>query len=288
MSWNPRRFVQAAHDGGLGHDDPTLLWVAADAADRLRSASSHEVLHPTGKALPPNGIVIGLAKPLVTKRGEASVLWVHGLRDVANALIETRAAIGDPLPPGVVTHMKFETTVVWLIGRKDNTVASAPLDIRGCTWLGSAESLEYAVGELELFAESGVDPRRWELDGEDAPMVADLIRATWTLYNEPEEVEVTAATVTRGTVTTGKKRKTRDHDITIVDVRRRIAEPGSREVDPDREPVEHEFRWPVRGHWRRQPFGEGRTQRRRIWIDAQVRGPEDKPLKVRPRVSVIR
>lgn len=42
--------------------------------------------------------------------------------------------------------------------------------------------------------------------------------------------------------------------------------------------VEWSHRWVVRGHWRWQACGEGRTDRRRIWINPHVKGPEDRPL----------
>ena len=104
---------------------------------------------------------------------------------------------------------------------------------------------------------------------------------------------MTATTVNRESVITGRtagKRKIRRQEIAIVDIRRRVGAQVERVADADsgeRPVVEHDYRWPVRGHWRMQPHGEGRTQRRKIWIDAQVRGPEDKPLKTRPRVSVV-
>lgn len=42
--------------------------------------------------------------------------------------------------------------------------------------------------------------------------------------------------------------------------------------------VEWSHRWIVRGHWRWQACGVGRTERRRIWIAPFVKGPEDAPL----------
>lgn len=48
--------------------------------------------------------------------------------------------------------------------------------------------------------------------------------------------------------------------------------------------VEWSKRWMVRGHWRLQPHGPKRAQRKPIWIDPYVKGPEDKPLDVRPTV----
>lgn len=50
--------------------------------------------------------------------------------------------------------------------------------------------------------------------------------------------------------------------------------------------IEWSYRWPVRGHWRRQPYpSEGVT--RRIWISEYVKGPRDKPLQRKPRLFVV-
>jgi len=46
--------------------------------------------------------------------------------------------------------------------------------------------------------------------------------------------------------------------------------------------VEWSKRWMVRGHWRLQPYGPGKSLRKPLWIDPYVKGPEDKPLDVRP------
>lgn len=40
----------------------------------------------------------------------------------------------------------------------------------------------------------------------------------------------------------------------------------------------------VRGHWKRQFFGEKRAQRRTIWVEPYWRGPEDAPILARPHV----
>lgn len=48
--------------------------------------------------------------------------------------------------------------------------------------------------------------------------------------------------------------------------------------------VEWSHRWMVRGHWRQQPCGPQRSQRRLQWIDPYVKGPDDKPLDVRPTI----
>jgi hypothetical protein len=43
-------------------------------------------------------------------------------------------------------------------------------------------------------------------------------------------------------------------------------------------------RWMVRGHWRNQPYGTGRELRKLIWIDPFVKGPDDRPLDIRPEI----
>jgi hypothetical protein len=45
--------------------------------------------------------------------------------------------------------------------------------------------------------------------------------------------------------------------------------------------VSVELRYVVRGHWKNQPFGKGRSQRKRLWIQPYWKGPET--LKTKPR-----
>jgi hypothetical protein len=51
--------------------------------------------------------------------------------------------------------------------------------------------------------------------------------------------------------------------------------------------VEWTKRWLVRGHWRQQAFGPGRKQRRPVYIQPHIKGPEDKPLEVSPEVVKV-
>ena len=48
--------------------------------------------------------------------------------------------------------------------------------------------------------------------------------------------------------------------------------------------IEWQKHWMVRGHWRLQAHGPNRSLRRPTWIDPYVKGPEDKPLDVRPTI----
>lgn len=47
-------------------------------------------------------------------------------------------------------------------------------------------------------------------------------------------------------------------------------------------------RWWVSGHWRQQPCGPQRRERRLTYVAPYIKGPEDKPLDVRPTVNVWR
>jgi hypothetical protein len=49
---------------------------------------------------------------------------------------------------------------------------------------------------------------------------------------------------------------------------------------------QYTHRWVVGPHWRQQPYGPGRNLRRARYIAAYLKGPEDKPLRVRDSVKV--
>lgn len=51
--------------------------------------------------------------------------------------------------------------------------------------------------------------------------------------------------------------------------------------------VEWATRWIVRGHWRQQPYGPGRSLVKPIWISPYVKGPEDKPVRVNTRLFEV-
>lgn len=78
----------------------------------------------------------------------------------------------------------------------------------------------------------------------------------------------------------------RPSTVTVVDIRSTGHTSGD---TPDestghrRAPLDH--RHLVGAHWKWQPYGPNRSLRRRILITPYVRGPEDKPLVVRPRVT---
>src|SRR5690348_16162237 len=68
--------------------------------------------------------------------------------------------------------------------------------------------------------------------------------------------------------------------VKIVHLRRLTT--GAAQVGHD--PVAWSHRWIVNGHWRHQPCGTGRTNRRWVFIAPHVKGPADKPLVLKETV----
>ena len=72
-----------------------------------------------------------------------------------------------------------------------------------------------------------------------------------------------------------------DHKLDAVKVvqLRRVQRPHT-EVQEGSEKREYSCRWVVDGHWRNQPVGPGRAERRLTYVHPYVKGPDDKPLRV--------
>jgi hypothetical protein len=51
--------------------------------------------------------------------------------------------------------------------------------------------------------------------------------------------------------------------------------------------VDYSHQWLVSGHWRNQPCGTGRSERKLIWISPHVKGPADKPLVLKDTVKAL-
>lgn len=81
-----------------------------------------------------------------------------------------------------------------------------------------------------------------------------------------------------------RKRAERDHKVSVDKVRvvqLRRAEHRQRDepAEGTAEHVEWTCRWVVSGHWRHQPHGPAKKERKLIYISPFVKGPDDKPLR---------
>lgn len=100
-----------------------------------------------------------------------------------------------------------------------------------------------------------------------------FIRALWALMLEPyieqTDVEPDRQASKRHQRATGKSAPT----IRIITLRRKAADATKHLTEASGRHLHHQF--VVNGHWRRQPYGPGRTLRRLRWIAPFVKGPED-------------
>jgi hypothetical protein len=77
------------------------------------------------------------------------------------------------------------------------------------------------------------------------------------------------------------KRKVRAKvpEVSVINLRRKqLVSDEDVERDQAHQAREWQHQWVVKGHWRSQPYGEGRKLRRPVYIHPHIKGPEDKPL----------
>lgn len=72
--------------------------------------------------------------------------------------------------------------------------------------------------------------------------------------------------------------------IKVVDLSSRVRNKHRNEATGDGD--WYNYRFPVRAHWRRQPYGPGRTLRRLQLIASYIKGPEDAPI-IPPKATVF-
>lgn len=289
MSWNPRRFVTKALDQaatvdgnlvltprkdaaerGLGNTPVRLVWLTADVIERIESAAKAGALQLTQEPFPEDeALIVGFARPTPFLDSEAAFTLVPGL----DAQVDTNRLIAANLYPRWPHSAHRE--LAWREAQSGVRLSyhfNSDGELAGASPVGPVSPDPFrAFGTIPASADNG------------ARMNA-LVRAAWTLLNTPLEREVTATVTAAQQVSVGKKRRARDYPVSLIDVRRA---PVAGCTSTGRR-IEHDHRWSVRGHWRNQACGPGRTQRRRVWIEGYVAGPTDKPLRVRPRVNVIR
>lgn len=288
MSWNPRRMVGELHADPIFAGDPTVLWLTADAVDRIESAVEHATdevptVVPTAE-MPDDSIIIGLGRRLETPLGAGSIISVAGLATIKENYRLDAVVGGVDYPAGLdsVVSLKGLTRIYSLADRRFFELGQGGFRLPNWT----PDPLTEAEAEMVYRDQVlGIDlPPIEVFHTEQALRLTAFIRAVWTLAHEDDERDATATTLTAQSVTMGNKRKARNHEVQVVDIRRR-ADTASGAARGDGEPLDHDFRWRVRGHWRNQAYGPEQSLRRMTWIDEQVRGPEDKPIK--PRVNVI-
>lgn len=109
---------------------------------------------------------------------------------------------------------------------------------------------------------------------------AEPLRATWLMMAQK------LSATTREHVDRAERRRCAKlnlpQEVNVVRVRKREQLAAD---NPEHRDIEWSHRWLVSGHWRQQPCGPGREDRRPTWIPGHVKGPDDKPLVIKDRVT---
>lgn len=117
-----------------------------------------------------------------------------------------------------------------------------------------------------------------------------LLAALWLLANEqliarPETLVVDRAARRRA----DRAGVAQPATVRVVTLRRAATESSSPEnpAGMPGAPLNRTARWVVAGHWRWQPVGPHRADRRLTWVRPHLKGPEGAPLRARPVVKAL-
>jgi hypothetical protein len=122
----------------------------------------------------------------------------------------------------------------------------------------------------------------------DAANPASTLIAAWLLIGQ-KLAETTPVSIDRSIRKAYRRAGRAEPDVRLVRIRGTAIPAPRRGEQAAGKPSgrEYHYRWWVRGHWRHQPYGPGRAQRRLIYIDPQIRGPQHKPIKANTTVRVL-
>lgn len=221
----------------------------------------------------------------------AAVYFLH--EDIINAV----AASSTSLHSWEVQSSDFITPCgfVWL-----ERPLQHPLGMQGFLWI-SNENEKLMITSLDVFGpratlaahlgDDVLDPEfvdreqeTFRLGGFEEASIRELHFITAAILFMSQEILVRSEEHAPRHVARRLSREQRNdagaESISVLVLRRQHSRSGEK-ADAG-SPVDWAWRWAVRGHWRQQPVGEGRKQRRTVWVHPHVKGPDDRPFKPPP------
>lgn len=121
---------------------------------------------------------------------------------------------------------------------------------------------------------------------ENSARCVSLALATWILMQTPTVAEARPVTAAGPRVGAGGRRDV-PRQVNVVELRRLAHQPTAA-GETDRAGRIYRHRWVVRGHWRQQPYGPGRAERRTTWVPSYTKGPDGAPYMPSETVFVWR
>lgn len=274
MSWNPTRYARVL-DKRMKTDNAELLWLTNNAFERVSQGVETGAVELTSVPFPTTTYV-GL--PQGSPLSEYGIAFFAMHVETPEEMKET--AKDDPLFAEVLNTPEIQSSVRvydWVCMDERGEFVSVIEEVI----LDHQDEMNRVITHASGFADE-------EYLYETLTMCTRMLLSSWTLFNEPDEREV-CATVRETVQVVSKSARKRSKgrpspSISVLDIKRGAS--NVRYIGAGRQ-VEHDHRWEVRGHWRNQPHGPGRSERRMQWIDSFVCGPDDKPLVKKPKVYKV-
>lgn len=235
--------------------DAALWWVGSDCCDLLEHAAP--TMPPI--TLDPDRVpdVDGFAfleRPLVGQDA-----WNPGVQ-ISFDVIHWQ--------PTIIRGLPCVSIIMW---RLDADSQRPPVPLGRSDW---------PLGFDTDFQPEGVPPESCASIIEDRRLLAAL----WQLTSQPELVASHEEDPYRAAAKRISRRGYKPAPVRLVYLNRKPSRRKPAAAAAAGRTYSHQ--WIVREHWRQQPYGPGRSQRRATFIEQHVAGPADKPLRVRPKVKI--
>lgn len=176
----------------------------------------------------------------------------------------------------------------------DQSTGKKALGLSITTWSRIADDHVFSRRGMSWYP---ISATYWLLGKTPNELYGDPTESNWALEDCSRLMTMRMLATQTGIAETTERRLTRHErkrsersgatisPIKIVNVRGLRSAGGHGEAEGN---VEWSHRWMVGGHWRNQPFGPERAQRRPVWVAPYVKGPADKPLVVKETIKVLK
>lgn len=266
--------------------EASLYWVSTEMVDILNSAAAGIPIDCT-----PNDLTFPAPHGLVYFESPIMGTDAHGI-PYAEEIRKTAEEAGLPMPVRVIDNTESLVfpinAIVWATGvqapiparpEPTSSVSVSSYQYRELGWVNLGKSDWPIVDPLDK-KPFPVDDTAFFSFMEDRRFLAAL----FTLLQQ-ESIAATETVVAPRQVRRRSERAgvNAPSDVKLVTLRRLKR---TKPEDGETAEVAWSHRWMVNGHWRWQPVGPGRRQRRLTYVTPHIKGPEDAPLKVKETVNV--
>lgn len=188
-------------------------------------------------------------------------------------------ARGTPVRPEVMTWCHDDHNAYFQLLARTSSLTGPIAQIAaagGLTWFPVVSCQTDLIEPLDLD----------DFSNPNSPRCVSLALATWILMTTPTVADTRAVTAAGPRVGAGGRRDVA-RPVKVVELRR-LAHKPTQPGETDHAGRVYRHRWVVRGHWRQQAHGPGRSERRTTWVPSYVKGPQDAPFLPAETVFVWR